>query len=126
MFTEKLGKHSYAVMKDAGQSHDKRFRIVVSFLREGFRRGGKHAADMVADSPAGRRSFDKSDGKGHSRRVLQLSCFPVCSQKTCAEKLMRMAWPRNEGSNHFCFFLTSSGQILVFLVLLFFSSVRSC
>ena len=73
-------------MKDAGQSHDKRFRIVVSFLREGFRKGGKHAADVVADSPAGRRSFDENDGEGHSRRVLQLSCLPVCSQENlCGE-----------------------------------------
>ena len=40
---------------------------------------------------------------------------------------MRIVLPRNEGWNRFCFFffLTSSGHILVFLVLLLFSPVRS-
>ena len=112
-------------MKDAGQSHDKGFRIVVSFLREGFRKGGKHAAEMVADSPAGRRSFDKSDGKGHSRRVLQLSCFPSCSQENLCRETDENGVAAKCGLESLLFFLTSSGHILVFLVLLFFSFVRS-
>ena len=36
MFTDSYSLAN-TVKKDAGQSHDKRFRIVVSMLREGFR-----------------------------------------------------------------------------------------
>ena len=68
------------VKKDVGQSHGKRFRIVVSRLREGFRSVGKHHADVVADSSAGRRSLDENGGEGHSHRVLQRA------EKTYAHK----------------------------------------
>ena len=86
---------------------------------------GKHAADVVADSPAGRRSFDENAGEGHSCRVLQLSSLPVCSQENLCGETDENGVAAKCGLESLLFFLTSSGQILVFLVLLFFSSVRS-
>ena len=64
-----------AVKKDVGQSHDKRFRIVVSMLREGFREAENYITAMVADTFASCGSFDEDDGKGHPRLILQQSCI---------------------------------------------------
>ena len=60
------------VKKDVGQSHDKKFRIVVSMLREGFGEV-ENTSLVVADTLASRRSSDEDDGKGHPRLILQQS-----------------------------------------------------
>ena len=88
------------VKKDVGQSHDKRFRIVVSMLREG-PRSGKHIAAVVADTHASRRPSDEDDGKGHSRLILQQSCVSTCGQEgVCEQNRHRMCLnvvlPRNK------------------------------
>ena len=89
------------VKKDVGQSPDKRFRIVVSMLREGFRISGKYFAAVVADSLVSRRSLDEDDGKGHSCLVLQESWPPVCGQEDLREQsrhreCLRVVLPRNK------------------------------
>ena len=73
------------VKKDVGRSHDKRFRIVVSMLREGFGEV-EYIAAVVADTLASCRSFDEEDGKGHPRLILQQSCVSTCGQEDLCKK----------------------------------------
>ena len=73
------------VKKDIGQSHDKRFRIVVSMLREGFR-AVENIAAVFADTLASRRSLDEDDGKGLSPLILQQSCVSICGQEGVCEQ----------------------------------------
>ena len=65
------------VKKDVGQSHDKRFRIVVSNAPRRIQRSGEYIAAVVADTLASRRSSDEDDGKEHPRLrlKLKLSCL---------------------------------------------------
>ena len=85
------------VKKDVGLSHDKRFRTVVSVLREVFRSEEDISLTWspihlhVADP------FDENDGQEHSRCIFLLSCISVdCPDNAgTLRKLMRIVTPRN-------------------------------
>ena len=83
------------VKKEVGQSHDKRFRIVVSMLQ----RGGEYIAAMVADTFASRRSSDEDEGKehpsSHSSTVVRSNLWPRKSMRAEQPQKMFML-PRNE------------------------------
>ena len=87
------------VKKDVGQSHDKRFRIVVSMLPRRIQSSGEHIAAVVADTLASRRPSDEDGGKGHPRLILQQSCISTCGQEdSCKQNSHRKCFmlPRNE------------------------------
>ena len=89
------------VKKEVGQSHDKRFRIVLSMLREGFRSVENISLTWLPTHLQVADPFEEDDGEGYSSRVLQLSCVPVRSPQNLRVqgrywKLVRIALPRNE------------------------------
>ena len=87
------------VKKDVGQSHDKRFRIVVSMLREGFR-AENISLQWLPTHMRSRRPSDEDDGKGRSRLILQQSCVSICGQEGVSEqgqrKCLNVVLPRNK------------------------------
>ena len=87
------------VKKDVGQSHDKRFMIVVSMLREGFR--GKTYRCSGCRHTCKSQTSDEDDGKAHSRLSVQQPCVPICGQECVCEqnrhrKCLNVVLPRNK------------------------------
>ena len=88
------------VKKDVGQSHDRRFRIVVVSM-QGFRSVENNSLTWLPTHLQVADPLTKAMEKGHSCRVLQLSCVLVRSQEKLTHtkrhwKLVRIMLPRND------------------------------